>query len=64
MHLLGQRLPGIQVVASDKFGLSADWIEAVAFAWLARQSMNHLAGNLPEVTGAQEAVVLGAIYPK
>lgn len=44
-------------------GLSPDWVEAVAFAWLARQTTRGLAGNLPEVTGACGPRILGAIYP-
>ncbi|MBT8438340.1 MAG: anhydro-N-acetylmuramic acid kinase, partial [Gammaproteobacteria bacterium] len=37
-------------------------VEAIAFAWLARQTMNHRPGNLPAVTGAERAVILGAIH--
>jgi anhydro-N-acetylmuramic acid kinase len=39
-------------------------VEALAFAWLARQTMLGQAGNLPAVTGAAHPCVLGAIYPK
>jgi anhydro-N-acetylmuramic acid kinase len=38
-------------------------VEAGAFAWLAWRTINRLNGNLPEVTGAREAVILGGIYP-
>ena len=38
-------------------------VEACAFAWLARQTLQGLTGSLPNVTGAQGARVLGAIYP-
>ena len=41
----------------------ADWMEAIAFAWLAQQAMHLQPGNLPEVTGAKHPCVLGAIYP-
>lgn len=51
------------VVVSDELGLSADWVEAVAFAWLARERLAHRPGNLPSVTGAGRPVVLGGIYP-
>ena len=63
MKLLETALPDIRVQASEQYGLAADWVEAVAFAWLARQTLRGQAGNLIEVTGAQEAVTLGAIYP-
>jgi anhydro-N-acetylmuramic acid kinase len=44
-------------------GIDPDWVEAMAFAWLARQTLEGLAGNLPEVTGAAHPAVLGGIYP-
>jgi len=43
-------------------GIDPDFIEASAFAWLARQRLLGLPGNLPAVTGAQGSRVLGAIY--
>jgi anhydro-N-acetylmuramic acid kinase len=43
-------------------GVHPDWVEAVAFAWLARQTLHGRPGNLPAVTGARGAVVLGGIY--
>ena len=43
-------------------GISPEWIEATAFAWLARQTINHLPGNIPEATGAKGKRVLGGIY--
>ncbi|MGA6580732.1 anhydro-N-acetylmuramic acid kinase, partial [Providencia sp. NPDC089923] len=67
-HFLMQRLaallPGIEVAPSDKFGLSGDDMEALAFAWLAARTVAGLSGNLASVTGASEETVLGAIYPK
>lgn len=44
-------------------GLDPQWVEPVAFAWLARQTSQGLPGNVPEVTGARGERVLGAIYP-
>lgn len=43
-------------------GVDPDFIEASAFAWLARQRLLGLPGNLPAVTGARGPRVLGAIY--
>ena len=63
MHLLQQQLPEINIKTSDDYGLHPDWVEAVAFAWLAKQTMNRQASNLPEVTGANKAVILGSIFP-
>ena len=44
------------------FGIHPDHVEAMAFAWLARQTLNQQAGNLPQVTGATKAAILGGIY--
>jgi len=46
----------------DELGIGIDWAEAIAFAWLARQCLHQQTGNLPEVTGAKGARILGAIY--
>ncbi len=54
---------GIPVAATDQLGVSADWVEAYAFAWLARQTLLRQPGNLPAVTGARGERILGAIYP-
>jgi len=51
------------VSSTAEFGINPDHVEAMAFAWLARQTMNNLSGNLTEVTGANRLVILGGIYP-
>ncbi|MFD0914714.1 anhydro-N-acetylmuramic acid kinase [Methylophilus luteus] len=56
-------LLGCPVERTDKLGVDADWVEAVAFAWLAQRCVDGLSGNLPAVTGAHGPRVLGAIYP-
>ncbi|MEK6246199.1 MAG: anhydro-N-acetylmuramic acid kinase [Pseudomonadota bacterium] len=48
---------------SDRHGINPQLVEAAAFAWLAKQTLDGQAGNLPSVTGARGARVLGAIYP-
>lgn len=48
---------------TSSFGVGPDWVEAAAFAWLARQTLKHQPGNVPDVTGASKAVILGGIYP-
>lgn len=47
------------VETTQKLGLDPDWIEALAFAWLARQRLHELPGNAPGVTGARGLAVLG-----
>lgn len=65
-QLLVQRLQEllhpVKIGMSDSLGINADWVEAAAFAWLARQAMHHSPGNLPAVTGAKGERILGAIY--
>jgi len=56
-------LPGVRVATTATLGIDPDWMEALAFAWLARQTLHHAPGNLPAVTGARGERVLGAIYP-
>lgn len=60
---IGELLPQARVEATDVHGLDADYVEAMAFAWLARQTLLGLPGNLPSATGARGPRVLGAIYP-
>lgn len=47
---------------SAAHGLDPDFVEATAFAWLARQRLAGLPGNCVDVTGAAGPRVLGAIY--
>ena len=60
---LAQRLPKAAIASTESRGLDPDWVEAIAFAWLAKRTLAGLSGNLPSVTGARRAVPLGAIYP-
>jgi anhydro-N-acetylmuramic acid kinase len=55
-------LSGVNVTSTEEYGLHPDWVEAAAFAWLAKRCLEGLPGNLPDVTGADSAQVLGAIY--
>jgi len=60
---LRHALPKCSVAATDALGISADWMEAMAFAWLAHCCLERIASNRPAVTGAKGQRVLGAIYP-
>ena len=55
-------LSGVQVRSTETRGLHPDWVEAVAFAWLAKRRLEGKPGNIPEVTGAETAEVLGSIF--
>lgn len=63
MRRLQQHMGEVPVVPSDAEGLPAMQVEAAAFAWLARQTMNGWPGNEPAATGAAGLRVLGAVHP-
>jgi len=54
-----QALSTVPVKTSETLGVHPDWVEAMAFAWLAYQNVHQQPANLPSVTGAEKAVVLG-----
>ncbi|MGO4776088.1 anhydro-N-acetylmuramic acid kinase, partial [Lysobacter sp. 2RAB21] len=60
---LAAQLPGVVVESTAAFGLDPDFVEAMGFAWLARQTIAGLPGNLPSVTGARGLRVLGTVHP-
>lgn len=62
MNKLQQQLPNSVVASTANLGIAPEWIEAIAFAWLAKQTMNRQKGNLSAVTGAKEEVILGGVY--
>ena len=59
---LGNELDDIELATTAKYGLSPDCIEAVSFAWLAKQRIENKTANLPSVTGANKEVLLGGVY--
>jgi anhydro-N-acetylmuramic acid kinase len=60
---LAALLPHLRVQTTDALGLPALQVEAVAFAWLAREFVERRAANRPEVTGADGPRRLGCLYP-
>jgi anhydro-N-acetylmuramic acid kinase len=62
MRRVSAHLQHVRVASTAELGIDPDWVEALAFAWLARQTLHHAPGNLPSVTGAKGPRVLGAIY--
>jgi anhydro-N-acetylmuramic acid kinase len=63
MRRLGLLLPNAKVHSTAERGIHPMQVEALAFAWLAKQCIEGLPGNLPSATGAAGPRVLGAIYP-
>ena len=62
-RMLQERLPGVSVLLHEDFGIRGDAKEALAFAILGNETMLGRPANLPKVTGARRAVVLGKIVP-
>lgn len=63
MERLEQLLLGCPVSTTAALGVDPDWMEAIAFAWLAWRCQQRRSGNIPAVTGASGKRILGAIYP-
>lgn len=61
-HSLQTLLGKTKLASTDLLGIGTDWVEAIAFAWLARQCLLKKTANLPQVTGAKGPRILGAIY--
>lgn len=62
IKLLAAAMPRTTLGTTSQLGLDPDWVEACAFAWLAKQRLENQPGNLPAVTGAKREAVLGAVY--
>jgi anhydro-N-acetylmuramic acid kinase len=62
MDALRKALPGVAIDSTAAFGLDPDHVEAMGFAWLARQTLHGKPGNLATVTGAAGPRILGAIH--
>jgi len=64
MRMLAEECSPVPVTSSASLGIAPDHVEALAFAWLAREHLLGRSGNLTAVTGARAARVLGARYPR
>lgn len=63
-HLLARiraNLPAVPVRSTAAAGLDPDWVEAVLFAWLARERLAERPQDTRRVTGARKPVLLGTI---
>lgn len=62
MARLAALLPGRDVESTAAHGVDPDFVEAMTFAWLARETLAGRPGNLCEATGARGPRVLGAVW--
>jgi len=61
MERLAAHAAPTPVASTQALGIDPQAVEAAAFAWLAAQRVDRLPGNLPSVTGARGARVLGLL---
>lgn len=62
MKRLKMLASSFSIVTTEKYGIDPNWIEAMAFAWLAYQTIEGRPSNLMEVTGARAQTILGGVY--
>ncbi len=62
MFRLRKLLGDIPVESTIIHGSDPDWVEAILFAWLAKERLAESLQNTPPITGAREPVLLGKIY--
>jgi anhydro-N-acetylmuramic acid kinase len=60
MAKLSEQLPNLH--STESLGIAPNLVEGCAFAWLAKQRLDHQYGNLPEATGAKRKTILGGLY--
>lgn len=63
LRQIQQLLDPVPVRSSAAAGIDPDYMEALGFAWLAKQTLAGRPGNIPAVTGAAGRRILGGIYP-
>jgi len=62
LERIRRALPGHEIATTTAWGIDPDWVEATAFAWLARQRLRGIPTNTPTVTGAKSPVSLGGVF--
>jgi anhydro-N-acetylmuramic acid kinase len=60
---LRRHLRGTPLRSTSDFGIDPDWVEAVLFAWLARERLHGRPQDTRAITGAHEPILLGTIAP-
>lgn len=59
---LNARCPGCAIESTAAHGIDPDTVEAILFAWLARERLAERAQDTTSITGAREPVLLGTVH--
>lgn len=62
MSRLSGALPETIVESTARHGVNPDWVEAILFAWLARERLRERKLDTRRITGARRAVLLGDVH--
>ena len=62
MNEIKSRFKGIKITTTSDYGIDIDFLEAAAFAHLAKTTLSKKTGNIISVTGAKKKEILGGIY--
>ncbi|NNE04723.1 MAG: anhydro-N-acetylmuramic acid kinase [Xanthomonadales bacterium] len=62
VDLLSSQLAPVPVETTSAHGVDPDWVEAILFAWLARERLAGRTQDTAPVTGARKPVLLGRVF--
>jgi anhydro-N-acetylmuramic acid kinase len=62
MKALAETMNNCSVESTSALGLDPDWVEAIAFAWMAKQTIEGKEIDTTAFTGASSPIILGGIY--
>ena len=62
MEKLADREPRGLIGKTDELGIEAEWVEAMAFAWLAQKAVDKKPIDFSRITGSRNSRILGAVY--
>lgn len=62
LEAIARQVAPSPVASTAALGLDPDYVEAVAFAWFARRTLEGLTSSAASVTGARGARILGGVY--
>jgi anhydro-N-acetylmuramic acid kinase len=62
LNAIGALIAPNPVASTAALGLDPDYVEAVAFAWFAKRTLEGMTSSAASVTGAKGARILGGVY--